>query len=217
MAATFSSSRSSPIYHTRLKFWMELLFVLSPCTISFTWYIAIVLTCWSFINSQRLLYICFHRENWKNIHYAFIWCTEFRQGFQQLLMISKSMKVNQANIRVIVRKKRGLCGNPPPVWEFFPHNPVFFLTTTLIITLVITMIIVIMSIMVVVWCITEASEAGSCLSRIPLTGAGHRLRTDTRQLRALSKAKKIRNQDHPEAFKLYLKSELPKLWLCVHK
>ena len=87
----------------------------------------------------------------------------------------------------------------------------------IIINIAITMIIVIMSIMVMVWCITEASEAGSCLSRIPLTGAGHRLRTDTRQLRALSKAKKIRNQDHPEAFKLYLKSELPKLWLCVHK
>ena len=87
----------------------------------------------------------------------------------------------------------------------------------IIITLAITMIIVIMSITVVVWCITEASEAGSCLSRILLTGAGHRLRTDTRQLRALSKAKKIRNQDHPWAFKLYLKSELPKLWLGVHK
>ena len=52
MAATFRSCRSSPLYHTRLKFWMELLFVLSPCAISFTWYIAIVLTCWSFIKGS---------------------------------------------------------------------------------------------------------------------------------------------------------------------
>ena len=62
MAATFRSCRSSPLYHTRLKFWMELLFVLSPCAISFTWYIAIVLTCRSFINSQRLLFMLSQRK-----------------------------------------------------------------------------------------------------------------------------------------------------------
>ena len=46
--------------------------------------------------------------------------------------------VNHIRIRVIVRKKTGLCGENSQTggrvsasWEFFQHNPVFFLTMTL--------------------------------------------------------------------------------------